>query len=510
MPESQCKLSPPAVKRGIIIFLAGVLAGFAASRIGPVLSTLFGDSRIAPRPPSICYSCTFEGYDPKVREDLIAYYRQYFPKDQLLFADARFALWRATGTPNCDILKAYRDVAAQDPSAYRRYIALASLAFSGPECGLDTIHRLQAAAGAADRAGLPTEAALLRLMHRGEESLRFGDVEILRQIVAPAGAKSMVLGESAIQLTRGMRVGTQVDRVMRDWISAQLKWSVNDQPIAAPLIAYHEGALVKRMQELADVKVFALAGAPVARENEHWYAADDTGTFRFEVLDDKMRYPTSHATGDVGWIEDTHGISVLVPQALERKVQLVVGCGDSPGKMKAAFYLAEKGVNVFVPGDRYEDQLLGYQASGVIVGGAPIHKRGEEVVIGGQPVRFSLSETIVVEHTLKAFPMQYYDASARYFRRLRRDVPGLRLEFVEVEEPGQIGRVLDRADALRATAVAVRVMLTEEDAALRNWLRRDKERRAILFHSALYPFAQGLFQDFPEQVTFGDLHPRFE
>ena len=30
------------------------------------------------------------------------------------------------------------------------------------------------------------------------------------------------------------------------------------------------------------------------------------------------------------------------------------------------------------------------------------------------------------------------------------------------------------------------------------------------FHSGLYPYAQGLFRDYPSQVTFGDLHPRFE
>jgi hypothetical protein len=53
------------------------------------------------------------------------------------------------------------------------------------------------------------------------------------------------------------------------------------------------------------------------------------------------------------------------------------------------------------------------------------------------------------------------------------------------------------------------VMTGVEDERLRVWLKGAAQRRAVLFHSALYPYAQGLFRDFPRQVTFGDLHPRF-
>jgi hypothetical protein len=318
-----------------------------------------------------------------------------------------------------------------------------------------------------------------------------------------------VLGDSAVQITPDMRIGTQVDRVMRDWVSAQLKWAVSDDSVPAPLIQYHEGALVQRMVELAGAKVYPLAGSLVARKNTKWYAPDDTGTFRFNVLEDKVRYPTTHASDDVGWIEDTHGISVLVPQAIERKMQLVVGCGDSTGKMKTAYYLAQKGINVFVPGDRFQDELLGYVAPGMIIGGAPIHKKAEAVVIGGQPVRFSMTESIVVEDTKKNFPLQYYDAPARYFRALRGFAP-LQLTFVDVDDSGQIGRVITRATTMKSSAIAVRVMTQQEDIQLRDWLQGSSARRAILFHSAPYPFAQALFSDFPNQVTFGDLHPRFE
>ncbi len=496
------------LKRGIVIFLAGVAVGLLLRDLGPRLAGLWGESRIPPEPASICYSCAWEGYEPKVRADLVEYYRQYLPEDPLLFGDSRFALWRATGMPNCDILEKYKQVVTDDPSPFRRYAAASVVAFSGPECGLDTRRYLGRAAEAAEQSGLKSEAATLRAL-AGKQSPRFGDVEIRTRLAIPPNPKSMVLGESSIRLEPGMRVGAQVDRVMRDWVSAQMKWSVSDQPVARPLIDYHEGASVKRMLELAEVQVLPLPGAVVARKDDKWYALDEQSVFRFQVLDDKMRYPTTHAAGSTGWVEDTHGISAMVPQAVERRAQLVIGCGDSEGKIKAAYHLAALGIHVFIPGDRYADELLGYDAPGVILGGAPIHKAGDAAVIGSQPVRFLLAETIVVQDTKKTFPIQYYDAPARYFRALARHVP-LQLVFVDVDAPDEIRRVLDRAQQARATAVAVRVMTEWEDAALRGWLKASRQHRAILFHSSLYPYAQQLFTDFRAQVTFGDLHPRFE
>ena len=107
------------------------------------------------------------------------------------------------------------------------------------------------------------------------------------------------------------------------------------------------------------------------------------------------------------------------------------------------------------------------------------------------------------------YPIQYYDGPARYFRRLAEYVP-LQVIPVVVEGVDQIARILSRAAAVNASVVAVRVMTRVEDETLRSWLSGSPERRAVLFHSALYPYAQGLFRDFPGQVTFGDLHPVFE
>ena len=224
------------------------------------------------------------------------------------------------------------------------------------------------------------------------------------------------------------------------------------------------------------------------------------------AISQKRRLPSS---SHIGWIEDTHGISALVPQAIERNAQLVIGCGDSEGKAQAAYYLAQKGIHVMFPGDRYEDLLLGYTGSGVLMGGAPVRREGGKVLLGGQPVRIAMNEPITVEDTKALFPLQYYDSAARYFRRLGQWAK-LNLKYVEVNDQDELWKVLNAADQTRSKVVAVRVLTQGEDSSLRRWLKESPERRAVLFHSGLYPFAQGLFKDFPKQVTFGDLRPKFE
>lgn len=464
--------------------------------------------RIPAVAPVICYSCFWEGYFRELRPELVEFYHEYKTEDPLVSADVQYILWRATGIPNCDARENYRQVAARTGDLERRLTAYAILGFSGPECGEDSSESWVAAANLADQAGLKAKSAALRQMSRPGFQPSFGDMEIATSLSMPGGSRTMILGASSISLRPGLRLGTQVERVARDWISYRMKWDLTGRPLPAPL-DYHEGDLVARMMRLVRLEVLPLAGTLLARQGEKWFAPDETGVFRFEILQDKMQYPTTHATGSFGWIQDTHGISALVSQALERRVDLVVGCGDSEGKMKAAFYLAQKGISVVFPGDRYQDLLLGYQAKGVLLGTAPVKMLDGRPVLGNQPIRFSLREPIVVEDTKQLFPIQYYDAPARYFRRLSQSIP-LNVDYVEVDAADQIQKVLQRADQLGSHAVAVRVVTADEYEPLREWLDRSRSNRAILFHSGLYPYAQPLFAQYPQQVTFGDLHPQFE
>ena len=466
---------------------------------------------ISPQPPPVRYSAFWEGYFSSQRPKLVDFYRQYENSDPMVTADVRYILWRATTIPDCDVRAMYRKVAKSDHDVFRRRIAGGILGFAGPECGQDGASDFRATARSSKRAGLLAESDIFRLLSSRTFEPRFEEVPITTSLVIPTNAKTMILGDTTIEVPAGSRLGTQVERVVRDWVSYQMKWNLTGDPVPiSSILDYHEGAVVKRVMELVSVGTYPLAGTVVAQRGEKWFAPDDAGIFRFEILLDKMQYPTTHASGTFGWIIDTHGISALVSQALQRRVHLVIGCGDSEGKMKAAIYLAQKGVDVVFPGDRFLDLLLGYEAKGTLVGTAPVKELGGKVVIGHQPVRFLLQEPIVVEDTNKAsYPTQYYDAGARYFRRLNEITP-LNLHYVNVDGANQIGRVLERATQLGSAAVAVRVVEGNEYERLRDWLNLSQRNRAILFHSGLYPYAQPLFEEYPHQVTFGDLQPRFE
>jgi hypothetical protein len=461
--------------------------------------------------PAVCYSCFWQAQTPALRKDLVEFYRQYKNPDDLVMGDVAFILWRATDQANCDAREQYREAAQAEDEPYRRFMARSIVAFSGPECGQQTGSDYADAAAQARKLGLTGEAGILDQLSQGSATPQFDDITIAgSNVVFPKGAKTMVLGDSRIEISEGTKLGAQVDRVSRDWLSYQMKWDLSSAPMPNKnIVGWHEGAFIAKIAAATPVGVYPLTGTLIAKRGDKWYAPDETGVFRFQVLEDKVEYPTTHVAGHFGIIEDTHGISALVSQSLHRGMQVVVGCGDSEGKAKAAYYLAQHGVNVIMPGDRYIDELLGYQGSGVIMGTAPVRKEGERAIVGGQPVKFSLAETIVVEDTKKNFPTQYYDAGARYFRRLSGWVP-LKLDYVLVDDVNQISRVLGRADQTGATAVAVRVLTQQEHNELARWLAVSPQRRAILFHSGLYQFAQPLFEKFPQQVTFGDLHPRFE
>ena len=92
-----------------------------------------------------------------------------------------------------------------------------------------------------------------------------------------------------------------------------------------------------------------LSGTLAARRGGRWFAPDEDGLFRFEVLPDKIQYPTTRVDGDLALIPDTHGISSLVQRAGRFGATLVVGCGDHTGKAEAAYWLARSGVDGLLP-----------------------------------------------------------------------------------------------------------------------------------------------------------------
>jgi hypothetical protein len=462
---------------------------------------------------SVCRSC-FWTYQPATLEkELIAVYRAKRFRDPLLEAERRLLLATVVEDPKaaCRTRRAFAALAdtpaTEDPQ--RALFVAETLAFTAASCGAEPAPAFRTAAARARRASDPWKAGVYEGIADGRFVPTTGEAVIARRLDVPKDAASYVLGASRILVPGGARVGAQVERTVRDWLSFQLAWDGTDRAVAkASLLGWHEGARLRDLLDAADVHVVPLTGALAVRRGGRWLAADGDGVFRFEVLEDKIQYPTTLVDGDLALIVDTHGISALVQPALRAGVSLVVGCGDTEDKMKAAFTLARGGVDVWFPCDRFAGDVLGYDAPGVLIGSAPVRREGDHAVIGDRPVRFLTAETIIVEDFQGRGPLRYYDAPARYFRALTALAP-IHVDYVAVDGAGQSSRLVGRAETTGATAIAVRVQTPEDAAPVRAWLAASAGHRAVLFHSAPYPAGYALFGEFPKQTTFGDARPVF-
>ena len=398
--------------------------------------------------------------------------------------------------------------ATRDPA--RALFVAETLAFTAASCVADPVRAFEAAAAKAREANAPFKASVYADLAAGRFTPRFGEATIVRKLDVPKQTSAIVLGASKIVVDPGALVGAQVERTVRDWLSYQLAWDGADRPVSSEaLLTWHEGARLRDLLDAVDAKVIPLTGALAVHRDGRWLAADGDGVFRFEVLDDKIQYPTTLSHGELALLVDTHGISALDQLARREGVSLVVGCGDSTGKMEAAFDLARAGIDVWFPCDRFVADLLGYDAPGVLIGSAPVRREGNRAVIGDRPIRFEASEIFVVQDFAGNGPMRYYDAPARYFRALAALVP-LKIDYVAVDDAGQSARIVDRAEALAADAIGVRVQSPEDAAPVRAWLAASPRHRAVLFHTAPYPAGYALFGEFPRQTTFGDARPQFK
>jgi len=422
---------------------------------------------------------------------------------------------------------------------YQRYVR--SLVKSGPEnayglalanlalgiAGSDPVPIVTAKALFAAHARIssdPREQRLAGLGARYAESLLSGryaqgagvegtpaTVEIRKDPPPAGGFQRIILGRSAIRVKRHARIKTQVDRVTRDWV---LSFNVKSAPwmfARDEAATWHEGRRLGEIVDLTGAEVIPVWGTTARKYGEKWFAPDADGIFRFEVSEDKVNnYPTTIVVDErTAIINDTHGVSAIAWDALD--ADLVVACGDHPGKMQAAYYLADRGVDVYTPTDRVMGMLIGARTKGVIVGSAPVKKSADGAVIGDQPIAIEADEPIVVSTTQGRYPLQYYDTAYRYFKALEAYASRpLKITPVEVTEYGKAEIVVDAARRIGAKVIGMRVRSRTEHDAVYEWLKEDGSRRAVLFHTAAYPEGYKLFFEFPRQTSFGDIHPVFE
>ena len=332
---------------------------------------------------------------------------------------------------------------------------------------------------------------------------------------SPQNSSIIVMGASYIKVPNNAKVVTQVDRVIKDTAS-----NINDdtppgQSPSSPsqLVPYMEGARVAQLMKYAHVQVIPITGVPIKNINGNWYGPDDHGNYIFGVDPSKAGPLFSINTSDPKTkIEvNTHGMNVMVPGAIKNNAYLVVACGDLPGKAKAEVYMAEHGINCYAPCDRFTANVMGYNGTGVILGGEPIRplNDGTGAVIGAQPVPIDKNELIIVQTTNETYPDQYCDTPNRYFTELEKVYNvTLNLDVVNANI-GETDKIVKEAQETGANVIGVRVETEKDKKPVENWLKADPNHRAILFHSAAYTAGYSLFSEFPTQVTGQDPQPLF-
>ncbi len=330
----------------------------------------------------------------------------------------------------------------------------------------------------------------------------------------------VTLGGSTLMIRPGDSVISQVDRVTRDWLGEQLPQDPDDGQILTTFserlrynetelradIGWHEGAIMRDLAALGASTATAVGTMAVRDADGGWYAPDETGVFRFEVPLDKVLYPTTRfLREDVAIIIDTHGINMLVEQSLRNQADVVIGCCDHPGKIAAAAYLSERNVSVICPPDKFAYLALGNGAD--LYPSPPMRVENGTAIFGGRPISLARGEKVVaVNATSLPYALWYYQTPAAYFSTLG-PAAGLSVTYVTIDGFGQLSNVTRVADRLGADVIGVRVFNSQDYNDVAAWLRKDASRRAVLFHSAPYPYGKLLFRDFPAQTTFGDVNP---
>jgi len=331
--------------------------------------------------------------------------------------------------------------------------------------------------------------------------------------------KEIIIGNSSFVLDSSDILVSQTDRVTRDWLSYQLNLSpystelliVFSERLYLPEaellseIGWHEGARIKELKKTQLTHKIA-SGTIAVKINDSWYAPDEKGIFRFEVPLDKILYPTTRfLREDIALIIDTHGINMIVEQAVRYRASAVIGCCDGVGKIRAAKYLSDKGIKVICPTDKYVPLLL--MSGSSVLGSPPIKLIPTEVILGGRPIIIRTDEKIIVQDVADYTTVQsYYDTPARYFKILNQivDIDPI---YIPMNSENQIRKILDSADFIGSNVIAVRIYSMDDYLAVKTWLDSDPRHKAILFHSISYPSGYRLFEEFPFQTSFDDINP---
>lgn len=393
------------------------------------------------------------------------------------------------------------------------YETLASL-----NCRGTRIHDLRQAAHYWKIIGVDWRAEFLeKLANNKSIDLDF-NTSVIEPDIDLSDANGISIGNTFIEIENGDTIVTQTDRVLRDWLGIQLRQSpfkgevlkvfserlrYTEEKLMAP-VGWHEGGRLRDIKSFIDITHIPAAGTLVAKKDNKWYASDENGIFRFEVPKDKVSYPTNRFLAkDLAVIVDSHGINMLVETAIRNDADVVIGCCDHPGKIKAAKYLSDKGVSTLCFTDLDLYRALGTNIKAV--GSAPFEFNNNKIIFGGLPLEIYRNEKIVVADADigKTYAIWYYAAPALYFTEINKTFP-LNLHVISMDDFNQTKKIFDKAREIDARIVASRVYEAEDYNEAKKWLKESRDNRLILFHSMSYPYGLLISKEFRGQVSFDD------
>lgn len=451
--------------------------------------------------------------------------------DPFARGDAQLIIGRLTknATAICESLRYFDFVNSTNPEEMALiYETSASLG-----CGRNRQAFLRAAANQWKLAGNPLRANILTKLALGSVKFTFDDNATSANTTVITGYTSAItpevpylnattvhIGETTLNIDASSIIVSQDDRVYRDWLSGQIanpygpnilttfseRLTYNQSDLTD--IGWHEGGRIRELKQTGLTHLVA-TGTLAANHHDKWYGIDDQGIFRFEIPLDKISYPTTRfLRRDLAVIIDTHGMNMMVEQAIRNNATAVVACCDHPGKIYAAHYLSQHNITAICYPDKYLYLALGHNISAL--GSPPQTINNTTAILGNRPMIISINDTIIVTNSSDdAYALWYYQTPASYFTAISNTIP-LNATYVELTDFNQMNRITQTARALNATVIATRVFNSNDYTHLSSWLREDASHKAILFHSAPYPYGQKIFNEFANQTTFDDPNPTFQ
>ncbi|PIN75313.1 hypothetical protein COV18_03940 [Candidatus Woesearchaeota archaeon CG10_big_fil_rev_8_21_14_0_10_37_12] len=451
--------------------------------------------------------------------------------DPFARGDATLILGRLTNKKRiCDSLQFYDLVNARNHEEQ----ALIHETSASLGCGRNRNTFLRAAAKEWKLAGNAYRADLLEKLANGQRlNLKFDQQTINANNtvisgyrtsitpILPENATTVTIGNTTITLSSGDILISQTDRVYRDWLGGQIANPYGpeilvtfserlkyDETELLPEIGWHEGARTKDIKKAINITHIPAVGTLVAKKGNSWYASDEQGIFRFEVPIDKLMYPTTRfLRSDIAVIIDSHGVNMLVEQAVRYNATVVLSDCDHPGKVYAAKYLSEKNISVICYPDKYIYLAIGHNLS--LIGSPPTTLGNETITLGGRPIQITTSDIILaVNSTSEQYALWYYQTPTSYFEVIGDAVP-INIQYYQLTDFNQMQNATKYARSINANIIATRVFNSNDYYALTIWLQERPENKAILFHTASYPYGQKLFNEYVNQTSFDDPNPVF-